>query len=262
MKELSHEEFKSKLKGVLLTKENIILTDLGDKFNIELGNDTKVVMYLNNAYIRYKQGTSMEEIIDSFVKPILNNKLFNHNLENWEVVKSKIYPMLKNADFVTSQVNSLIYKSDIIPLIVICYVIDIDDQVIFITDKIAEKLGVNVDTIHQCAIVNLKKLPTKVQNANANGEVFYACQSLDSYDASRILTIDFNKYQEKMKSKLLVAIPNRDFLIIFNEKTHFLPNFIKSIMKDFMTRPYPIIPVIYQWDGKKLSPTIYNYLIK
>lgn len=117
-----------------------------------------------------------------------------------------------------------------------------------ITKEYLVKLELDLDTAYELAIFNLEnyvvEIDFKVVESDKCKSVII--QQSDGYDSSRILS---EKIRKKVAAILgrnyLVAIPNRDIFIAFQNQPKFLKHMDKTLNNHFNTLPYPITKDIF-----------------
>lgn len=255
------QNFKdSFIKAVLKeTDAEKSIIDRGTQLEVIGDNGEKQMVNLDNLFQRHLHGESIEHLIETVVKPIISNNFYAKSEKSWEEVKSSIYPQLKNIQiFEDAQMQKakMVHSDDIIPFIAVCYVIDVDDYgVVYITEDHLVRWEVDKDTLHKQAMENLKPKAEDIRRIDSQGSFFFVSQTNDAYDASRILALNYDTFKEEFEGEVLIGIPNRDFIIIFDSAQEYVPFFFMNVIQDYQNRPYGIIPAIYLWDGKEYKPT-------
>lgn len=255
---LNFGDFKQRFMQAISdkTEETTLVYDRGDKLVIKR-KDSEQVFFLENAWARYNEGETIDIIINTMIKPLFSVNIKDLPDMKWEQVKGLIYPQIKDEKSLL-QGNlakaGIIYKTGIIPLLAVCYVADIDSGMMYVTHDILKNWGADLETLHEQAILNLKSMNKGLQRMDGqHGEVFFASNTMDSYDCSRILDLDYDTIKSSFKGDVLIAVPNRDFLLVFDSAASYIPIFFMLIMKDYHSKPYPISMNIFKWDGKSFQ---------
>ncbi|MBM3846629.1 MAG: hypothetical protein FJ405_10150 [Verrucomicrobia bacterium] len=84
-----------------------------------------------------------------------------------------------------------------------------------------------------------------------------AVQTLDGFDAARILIPDFRAFvASKLGSPFLFGVPNRDFLICWSHDNS--ESFLKltrgRLQQDHKSQPYPISPEVFEANRAQIAP--------
>lgn len=176
---------------------------------------------------------------------------------SWPEVKELVYPRFVQADLVPLTPD-LLYRP-FSPGVVVGYVIDHGPSVSFINRKEAEEWGVVERSVDETAIANLEalsaSLPIEVHEPKHGTGLFAYFQTMDSYDAARLLLPRFrSRLLAALGSVALVGIPNRDFLVAWSPDFELLEKFAARVGKDFREQPYAITDTIFRADGSGVRP--------
>lgn len=241
---------------VSTTKENSIsiLDEDNDKTMMEIN--------LHNLAIRIKNGEKCEDVVKQMIRIIDSNLMDVHDtLKTFNKIKKDIYPLIRPTHTLKNMLEhdkqKVICKKDILPELSLVYVYEQDDRMIFILDSYLEEWNKTIDEIHEIALTNLRATREHVNYVeNPYGtKTFFTVETLDAYDASRILTLDFKKYTKDFKGDILVAIPSRDKMFVFDDALPVsLSLTINSYIKnEFEHNAYPVSPKLYIIKDNKIS---------
>jgi uncharacterized protein YtpQ (UPF0354 family) len=133
----------------------------------------------------------------------------------------------------------------LVPGLAVAYGIDNDRTISHVTKKRMQKWKVSLDELHDTAITNLtaKSQPISAHAAqDEDGKTeLILFQTMDGYDASRILLPDLNfKLREHLGSPFAAAIPNRDILLCFREDEATIKHLRPQIARDYAQMPHQI----------------------
>jgi hypothetical protein len=165
---------------------------------------------------------------------------------SFEELRPRIMPMVVAE---TSDPHGLSVKQPLVPGLEIGYGIDNDRTISHVTRKRMEKWKVTLDDLHEAAIENLTARSTTIaahaaQDEQGNMELLLF-QTMDGYDASRVLLPDLNeKLREHLGSPFAAAIPNRDILLCFRDDEATVAHFKPQIERDFAQMPHQISDAI------------------
>jgi len=102
-----------------------------------------------------------------------------------------------------------------------------------------------LDDLHDAAIENLTARSNTIaahaaQDDDGNMELILF-QTMDGYDASRVLLPDLNeKLRDHLGSPFAAAIPNRDILLCFRDDEATIAHLRPQIERDFAQMPHQI----------------------
>lgn len=161
---------------------------------------------------------------------------------SFEELKPRVMPLVvaENAD-----PHQLSVTQPLVPGLAVAYGIDNDRTISHITRKRLEKWKVDLDELHETALANLT-MKSQAIAAHASHDddgrmELILFQTMDGYDASRVLLPDLNeKLREHLGSPFAAAIPNRDILLCFRNNDATVDHLRPQIEKDFAQMPHQI----------------------
>jgi hypothetical protein len=160
----------------------------------------------------------------------------------FEELRSRIMPMILSD---RSDPHGLSLKQPLVPGLAVGYGIDNDRTISHVTRKRMEKWKIELDDLHEAAIANLTAKSQSIaahaaQDDNGKMELILF-QTMDGYDASRLLLPDLNeKLREHLGSPFAAAVPNRDILLCFRDNETTVANLRPQIERDFNQMPHQI----------------------
>jgi uncharacterized protein YtpQ (UPF0354 family) len=209
--------------------------------------------YLDNTYQVYRLNPKhCPQIIDDF----LNVMTAKPDIPvTWEEARPRLMPSLKSRQFLeeTRQLrNGAEYLENLVVLDYskeLCVLIAIDSErsIAFATKEQLSKWGVSAQEAFKCSVENLGKLTAPLWSdatevAHKHG--FFAFNTMDGYDASRLLLPDF--YQRASQAlgcdRIAVGVPNRDYIAAFPAGSPGLPRHAEKIKNDFAAYDHAISP--------------------
>jgi hypothetical protein len=161
---------------------------------------------------------------------------------SFEELRPRIMPMVVAED---SDPHDLSVRQPLVPGLVVGYGIDNDRTISHVTRKRMEKWKVELDDLHDAAIENLTARSNTIaahaaQDDDGNMELILF-QTMDGYDASRVLLPDLNeKLRDHLGSPFAAAIPNRDILLCFRDDEATIAHLRPQIERDFAQMPHQI----------------------
>lgn len=215
--------------------------------------------YLDNAFKEYKmEPDSVDEVISRYVAS--SGSLYK---ESEPVVLSQIVPIIKPIDFFqeVKQLStenggdkepSIVYENYNSQLIIV-YAENTEVSIKYLTQEDFSKLSIHKDSLRALAVKNLKAVLPEVQSKGGNGT--YMISAGGDFEASLILlTKMWTSDNFKVKGDLVIAIPNRDLLIVTGSEEERGLKTIKDITDDsFANGNYQVSPYLFKWDGQKFE---------
>ena len=140
--------------------------------------------------------------------------------------------------------TDLSVKQPLVQGLVVGYGIDNDRTISHVTRKRLQKWKIAIDELHEAAMENLTRGATAIaahaaQDEQGNMELILF-QTMDGYDASRVLLPDLNeKLREHLGSPFAAAIPNRDILLCFRNDEATVAHLRPQIHKRFRADAAP-----------------------
>lgn len=112
-------------------------------------------------------------------------------------------------------------------------------------------------TVEQMAVANLEGLSDQLAiepGAQSRAGAFYACATLDGYDAARLMLPRFMKrVREALKTPVLfAAIPNRDFLVTWTPDFSKRETFAGLVSRDMHEQPHPLTDALFVVSDQEL----------
>ena len=134
----------------------------------------------------------------------------------------------------------------------ITYVIDGEDQYVFVQESQLQDWEIDIDTLNETAINNLEKQSVDVQIevafAGEDPRTTYAILELnDSYSAVKLLSGRIRKaVGSELGNEYFAAIPTRDFLIFWHKDFPLIDAFITQVKEEYASEEaYPITDEIF-----------------
>jgi len=232
------------IKFALGDDEGTIVSEKGD---LELKH------YTDNAYLEYKNSPdSLGPILSRYATA--SEDLYVE--KKWDV--RAIVPVIKPLAFLRSietetddsSNNGYVcqsYNEDL----VICYAADNKNSIQYLLKEESDSLHISIDSLHHLALANLKeRLGENVEIHGSEG--YYMVTAGVDYEASMILFDElWTKENFTVKGDLIMAIPNRDLLLVTGTKNTGALKKINAVVKESHQNPYPVSSHLYRWDGKR-----------
>jgi len=143
--------------------------------------------------------------------------------------------------------------------LIITYVFDFPHHRAYVNENILAQMMAGPETtfdmIHEYALENLR-LRTTSQDYQTHGlydKTMVVCDTRDGYAATRVLLPDLMAtWAERIPGRMLIGIPNRDFLIAFSDRdpAH-VAAIARQVRRDAAKRDHPLCADLLLWkDGR------------
>ena len=222
------------------------------KEGFELETKEGLLMFLEGAYAEFRDNNflSMENILDKHVRILDSVK---DQTYKWDEIKNNVFPQIKAAHQLKMNipgsvgVEDELVSVDFFGELRCAFVIDKDESFAYISKKILEEIGIDLDTLKETAMSNLIKLEEdskrieKILDNNQRPVVF--CESKDGYAAARIMLPNFyEKVSKELGETFVVTIPDRDFMVASITQN---AGMLDRIMADKYSKSgHPVCPVL------------------
>ncbi len=144
--------------------------------------------------------------------------------------------------------------------LVVTYVFDFPHHRAYINDEMLAKImagreETSFDAIHEYAVENLRHR-TKRRDYEMHGrrdETMISCETDDGYAATRVLLPGLmKKWAGRIPGRMLIGIPNRDFLIAFSDRDPArVAALAAQVRRDAAERDHPLCADLLVWqDGR------------
>jgi uncharacterized protein YtpQ (UPF0354 family) len=212
--------------------------------------------YIDNAFIAYKaEPDSINDIINRYVASTtdLYEGRKTVNIEN-------VVPVIKPIEYL-DEINSLNKDGKSFLMItekyndqlIIAYVEDSKNSIKYLTEDDFKALSISVDTLNSIALRNFDRIIPNIQRQGNNG--LFMVTAGGDYEASLILLSSiWTKENFPVDGEFIIAIPNRDMLMVTGSKNKTGIAKIKEIVADsYSTGNYQISDRLYKWTGKRFE---------
>ena len=210
----------------------------------------------DNAYREYlMEPDSIDLVLMKFTQTA--NDLYK---ENKGINARNIIPVIKSADFI-DEVKKLVGKTDSTkssPIfekyndeLLIVYAEDSEKNISYFTQDNFNKLHISRDSIEALALDNLDRMLTRTERIGDEGR--YMVTAGGSYEASLLLLNSFwSRKNFPVKGDIVVAIPNRDMLLITGSKDKANIDWMRARAQvAYDSGSYQISPNLFRWTGQK-----------
>lgn len=141
--------------------------------------------------------------------------------------------------------HPLSLSQPLVPGLSITYGIDNDRTISHVTRKRLERWGITIEDLHDVAIENLvqrsQALTAHAVQDDDDAVELILFQTLDGYDASRVLLPDLHeKLREHLGSPFVAAVPNRDILLCFRNDDPTVKKLRPQVRSDYAKMPHQV----------------------
>lgn len=218
--------------------------------------DNAAFIYIDNAYKAYQsQPGALNEILSGYLKYM--DSLNQADDEQLSV--DKIMPTIKPVGYFGSIRNTVPGNTTIDvecvhekynDQLVIAYANDFENNIRALSHADLKSLSISEESVKAIAIKNLSRILTNVQRKGGDG--VYMLIAGGFYESSLILLDPiFTKETLPVKGEFVIAIPNRDVLLITGSDDQAGIAKVKAItQKIYQTGNYPLTPVLFKWNGQ------------
>jgi uncharacterized protein YtpQ (UPF0354 family) len=154
---------------------------------------------------------------------VLLGELPSETESDFASLSDRICLMLKPIELLVEvrerRLPMLVYREFLADLIIV-YTIDEERSVAFINEDHLERWSITEQELHARALVNLQARTNEVRfTTTGTGEQrLFIYSTGDGYDATRLLLTEMlTQWAKSLPGRLIVGIPNRDFLIAFSD---------------------------------------------
>jgi uncharacterized protein YtpQ (UPF0354 family) len=227
-----------------------------------------VVSELEHFYHAYRRSPAQLESILESLEAAVRSFAPDRGPQLWDELEDRIYPMIKPlamlAEVAERNLPQLVYRPFMADLIV-CYVIDEPESVAFVNEEHLKTWGVLETTLYTRAVDNLRIKTLKPGTAQVYGEgaeMLFIYAALDGYDAARILLTEImTEWDAIVPGRLVIGIPNRDFLVGFSDANPaILQRMALQIAQDATQRDYGLTDQLWTVVEGRLVPYEYDWM--
>lgn len=254
---LSEKEFAKVYLDSLSKKYPTVSFELNSDLTItSKKGDLDYQYHIDNGYIAYKAEPDSINVIISRYVASTTDLYVDQKAVNME----SVIPVIKPIEYL-EEINSLNKDGKSFPMItekyndqlVIAYAEDSKNSIKYLTEGDFKSLSMSMDTLKAIALRNFDKIIPNIQRQGDNG--LFMITAGGDYEASLILLSSiWTKENFPVDGEFIVAIPNRDMLLITGSKNKNGINKIREIVADaYKTGNYQVSDHLYKWTGKKFE---------
>ncbi|MFV9505012.1 MAG: DUF1444 family protein [Oscillochloridaceae bacterium umkhey_bin13] len=175
-------------------------------------------------YARYQERPDqLGAILQTMVRSAQGYGQTRHQA-SFEQLRERILPMLKPLALLATvherQLPMLVYRPFLADLM-ICYVVDEPGSLAYLNEQHLERWGLAEHELYVQALANLRVRTIERGSYTVAGvgtNRLIILNSQDGFDATRLLLPDLiEQWAAELPSRLVIGIPDRDFMIIFSD---------------------------------------------
>ncbi|MFN8487595.1 MAG: DUF1444 family protein [Caldilineaceae bacterium] len=229
---------------------------------IKLGANT-LRCNVTSAYTAYRESPHrLEDVVQAHLSalkktpalPLPTNKI---------AAAEALLPLLQQASWLEQKRQNngpAILHRPFVTGLVVTYVFDFPNHRTYLNQShMTELLGnqdVTVDQVHADALINLRKVVAqhKVMSVGSLRERLICCETHDGYAATTILLPEMMaEWSKRITGRMLIGIPNRDFIIAFSEQhPSGVETIARQVRRDAAKRQHPLLSRLLAWEDGQL----------
>lgn len=221
-------------------------------------NGNIISHYLDNTYNQYlMQPDAVDDLLERYIAS--SGDLYKDPLP---INTSNIVPVIKPIQYLEDlkklhkqndgEKESWIVYEKYNSALIIVYGENTETSIRYFTQDDLNKLSVSRDSLHPLAIGNLNKILPKIKRNGDNGTFMLTAGG--DFESSLILLTDiWTTDNFKVKGDIVVAIPNRDMLMVTGSKDEQGIKTIRDVTIESFATGNPLSPYLFKWDGKKFE---------
>lgn len=254
---LTERDFAEVFLNTIVKKHPSIKFNLNDDLSISAKTEGLAFnLFLDNAYDTYKaEPDSMKEIISNYITSA--TELFE---QPQGVNLDQVIPIIKPVEFL-DEVKKLNKDNTSVKVVtekyndqlIIAYVEDTQNNIKYLKEDDFNALSISRDELKSIALRNFDKIIPNIERHGDEG--LYLITAGGDYEASLILISSiWTKENFPVDGEFVVAIPNRDMLIVTGSKSKKGIAKIVDIMTDsYKTGNYQVSDQLFMWDGNRFE---------
>jgi uncharacterized protein YtpQ (UPF0354 family) len=250
---MTAEQFGAYMEKRLTLYDEVELLDReGMELRLRV-NGADVAADLGNFYMAYKRDPSqIDVVVQTFARTLLGIQP-DRATSDYAELSGRVYPILKPIDMLAEvrerKLPMLAYREFLADLM-IAYVIDEERSFAYINEDHLERWKISIVDLHQQAIDNLRRRTDERATYTAVGageQRLFIFNSGDGYDATRLLLSDvLADWAREVPGRLVIGIPNRDFLIAFSDaNSEVLRGVAAQVQSDAAQREYGLTEQLF-----------------
>ncbi len=174
-----------------------------------------------------------------------------------------LLPMLNRAQWLEQarqrEATPLAHRPFVAGLI-ITYVFDFPDYRAYVNEDILGQImagpETTFDVVHEYALENLRRRTTSdvYHTHGLRDKTMVVCETRDGYAATRVLLPDLMAtWAERIPGRMLIGVPNRDFLIAFSDRdpAH-VAAITRQVRRDAAKRDHPLCADLLLWKNGRI----------
>ena len=250
---MTAEQFGAYMEKRLTLYDEVELLDReGMELRLRV-NGADVAADLGNFYSAYaRDPAQLDAVVQTFAQTLLGIQP-DRSASDYPELAGRVYPILKPivmlAEVRERKLPMLAYREFLADLM-IAYVIDEERSFAYINEDHLDRWNISVQDLHEQALANLRRRTDERVTYTAVGEGeqrLFIFSSGDGYDATRLLLADvLAAWAREVPGRLVIGIPNRDFLIAFSDANpEILRGVAAQVQSDAAQREYGLTEQLF-----------------
>lgn len=253
---LSLDDFMARMAQV--TKEaGFVVENHSDVYLFITLHDQSSRLNLQTTYQAYKNSPDrLDEIIATHLR-VLRQLPPPLPAPTEEEAAESLLPMLQTTPWlVDMQIQApepLLHRPFLTGLAIV-YIFDMPTARAYVNQSMVQEIfdsGSSLDDIHAYALNNLRKRVKnyKLQTHGSLYQTMISCETHEGYAAVQVLLPEImEQWARRIPGKMLIGIPNRDFIIAFSEKNPAgVASLARQVSKDASSRQYALYGRLLAW---------------
>lgn len=258
---MSAEQFGAYLERRLVLNDDVVEVRerRGMSLMLRVG-DRNATIDVTPFYQAYAANPDQLDAVAQTLVSALTHDMPRRDERDFAALSDRIFPMFKPVELLLTvrerRLPMLVYREFLADLI-ITYVIDEARSVAYLNEDHIERWGVSAQEIHEAAMQNLRRRTDERVRYTSVGEGeqrLFILNSGDGYDATRLLLTDIlAEWARMVRGRLVVGIPNRDFLIALGDSNQdILQNVAAQIQADATQREHTLTDRLFTLVGGQI----------
>ncbi|MBV9791078.1 MAG: DUF1444 family protein [Chloroflexi bacterium] len=240
-------EFTQAAAQVLAAAPEVEIISLGDLTLTLRVRGREVVGDLESFFNAYQSAPErVEEVWLALTEALLDQPV-DRSEDDLERLLDRVMPMLKPLTLLSelrAQKLPLVVYRPLVGDLMVTYVIDEGQSVVYLNEDHLAKWGVTEPTLHWQALQNLREKSWKPYPGmiGSGKGALLILNGTDGYDATRLLLTElFADFVARMPGNTVFGVPNRDFLIAFSDADPRVFSQVRAqIEVDAQTQSHPL----------------------
>ncbi len=218
---MSAEQFAAYIEDYISDNAQGIEVVNGDGVTLTLRVDgVETEADLGRLYRAYQRNPGQLEAVGRTFVRALGGAATASGSDSFDDLADRVMPVIRSLELLVlvreRTLPMLVYR-DFLAGLMIAYVIDEPQSLAYINEDQLERWGLASHELHERALANLRRRTdddAPYTTVGAGDQRLFIYSANDGYDAARLLlTETMAEWSRQVRGRLVIGIPNRDFLI-------------------------------------------------